>query len=142
MAKITHTAPILMTKDPKGMAEFYCSKLGFADVELFGRPDAPVFAIVLRDGFQIMFRYVRDGRPRRPWVAASDAPVFDIYVTVDDIDSLYDDFLAADALPSAPEDREYGMREFKVVDPEGYVVAFGADIDSSRTGPNCTKDDD
>lgn len=124
-----------MTKDPEGMAKFYQDKLGFEGYELFGRPGAAFFAIAKRGNLQIMFRYVRDGRSPRPWIPACDEEPFDVYIAVDDVDALYDDFLKSGALPSAPEQREYGMREIKVVDPEGYILRFGSDTGKSELKP-------
>lgn len=128
MTKVTRTAPCLMTKDPEALAKFYKEKLGFSHYELYGTPGAAFFAIATRDTFQIMFRYVRDGRPRRPWIPAADEAPFDVYIGVDNVDALYEDYLESGALPSKPEDRPYGMREIRVVDPEGYILVFGADI--------------
>lgn len=142
MPEIVRTAPCLMTKDPEAQARFYLDKLGFDSFELYGRPGAAFFAIALRNRFQIMFRYVRDGRPRRPWIPAADEPAYDVYITVDDVDTLYEEFVASGALPSQPEDKIYGMRELRVVDPEGYVLVFGADMGPGDLKPydSVTKD--
>jgi uncharacterized glyoxalase superfamily protein PhnB len=52
--------------------------------------------------------------------------MFDLYIYVDDVEVLHAEFVerGADIL-SPPVDTEYGLREIRVRDPEGYVLAFG-----------------
>jgi uncharacterized glyoxalase superfamily protein PhnB len=61
----------------------------------------------------------RTTRPCRPtW--------FDLYVYVDDVEALHEELVerGADIL-NQPVDTEYGLREIRVRDPHGYVLAFG-----------------
>jgi uncharacterized glyoxalase superfamily protein PhnB len=47
-------------------------------------------------------------------------------VFVRDVDRLYADLVAGGAKPiNTPEDRDYGMRDFDVVDPDGNQLTFG-----------------
>jgi uncharacterized glyoxalase superfamily protein PhnB len=52
--------------------------------------------------------------------------MFDVYLYVDDVDAIYTEFreLGAD-LVHGPVDQGYGLREIRVRDPNGYVLAFG-----------------
>jgi uncharacterized glyoxalase superfamily protein PhnB len=60
-------------------------------------------------------------------------PVFDqgagttvVYVAVDEVDSIHDRAKAAGAeIVMAPEDQDYGSRDFAAQDPEGNVWSFG-----------------
>ena len=49
-----------------------------------------------------------------------------VYVAVDDVDALHDRAKAAGAeIVMAPEDQEYGSRDFAARDPEGNIWSFG-----------------
>jgi uncharacterized glyoxalase superfamily protein PhnB len=49
-----------------------------------------------------------------------------VYVAVDDVDPLHDRAKAAGAeIVMAPEDQEYGSRDFAARDPEGNIWSFG-----------------
>ncbi len=51
---------------------------------------------------------------------------FDVYVYVDDLAALYDELVGRGAeIVHGPVDQEYGIREFRVRDPHGYILAFG-----------------
>jgi uncharacterized glyoxalase superfamily protein PhnB len=52
--------------------------------------------------------------------------MFDAYVWVDDVDALYDELRERGAdLHGPPSTQGYGMYDFRVTDPHGYVLAFG-----------------
>jgi uncharacterized glyoxalase superfamily protein PhnB len=45
---------------------------------------------------------------------------------VDDIDALHEELAGRGAeIMNAPVNTEYGLREIRVRDPDGYVLAFG-----------------
>jgi uncharacterized glyoxalase superfamily protein PhnB len=49
-----------------------------------------------------------------------------VYLAVDDVDPLHDRAKAAGAeIVMAPEDQEYGSRDFAARDPEGNIWSFG-----------------
>jgi uncharacterized glyoxalase superfamily protein PhnB len=52
--------------------------------------------------------------------------MFDLYVYVDDVDAYHDELVerGADVL-HGPVNQGYGLREIRVRDPHGYVLAFG-----------------
>ena len=51
-----------------------------------------------------------------------------IYVHVDDVDMLASSLRDQYVLEWGPETLDYGMREFAVRDPNGYLVAFAAPV--------------
>jgi len=52
--------------------------------------------------------------------------MFDIYVYVEDVEALHDELAERGAtLLNEPTDQAYGLREFRVRDPHGYILAFG-----------------
>lgn len=58
------------------------------------------------------------------WVSGTLGAGVVLYVTVDDVDAVYDRAVDAGAtIEHGPEDRPYG-RVFTLNDPDGYVVSF------------------
>jgi uncharacterized glyoxalase superfamily protein PhnB len=52
--------------------------------------------------------------------------MFDVYVYVDDVDALHAELVERGAdLLHGPVEQAYGLRELRVRDPHGYVLAFG-----------------
>jgi uncharacterized glyoxalase superfamily protein PhnB len=52
--------------------------------------------------------------------------MFDVYVYVDDVDALHEELVGRGAdLVHGPVEQGYGLREIRVRDPDGYVLAFG-----------------
>jgi predicted enzyme related to lactoylglutathione lyase len=55
--------------------------------------------------------------------------MFDAYFWVDDVDATYAEVAARGAqLLHEPVDHAYGLCEFRVQDPDGYILAFGKDL--------------
>ena len=79
-----------------------------------------------RNGSPIMFRRVSDPSLIRP--NESQGGTWDVFFWVNDVESLYDELAkrgAATVYP--PLVQPYGMKEFAVRDPNGYVLGFGQD---------------
>jgi uncharacterized glyoxalase superfamily protein PhnB len=56
--------------------------------------------------------------------------MFDAYFWVDDVDGLYAELVERGAeLHAPPALQGYGMDDFRVGDPHGYVLAFGRAAD-------------
>lgn len=120
MAKLKEIRPMLWTKQLKESVDFYTNKLGFncdAFDENWG------WAVVHRDTIEIMLAIPNE---HAPFVG----PVFSgsIYITVEDIDSLWEEYKDKCRLCYPIENFEYGMREFAVYDNNGYLLQFGQEI--------------
>ena len=113
MAAISRICPLLPAPDTGATARWYADKLGFA-VKL----DRDGYAIVERDGVEVHF-WQSDDRA----LAESTA----IYVRSDDVDALYGTLGRASegGRIAPPVDREWGMREFYIWDPNGNLLKFG-----------------
>ena len=94
--------------------------LGFERPKLWGEP--PVFAMPERDGLIVMLNQV-DGQAAQ-W---KEDEFWDAYFYAD---ALCGEFQARGArFEYGPIEREeYRIREFAVRDPDGYVLAFGSDL--------------
>ena len=55
--------------------------------------------------------------------------MFDIYFWPDDVDALHAELDNRGAtIIQRPSDQPYGLREFRVEDPDGHILAFGKRI--------------
>ena len=113
--------PVLQVLNVTTSEAFYCDKLGFRSR---GRGDGPEFCIVQRGGVTIALDLSRDGSspPVNQYWAA--------YLYVEDADALAQEFRERGVhILRGPEDTDYGSRDFDVRDPDGHIIAFGADLD-------------
>ena len=117
-------APYFIVDDVVATANFYRDKLGFSYERMWGDP--PVFCIVWRKGTAIMLSQQK-GRARQ-----NGGDNWDAYFWVDDADALRRDF-GAKGVTIARDmcDQEYGMREFDILDNNGYRLCFGHNIEQS-----------
>ena len=110
-------------EDVRLSADYYRDKLGFEVTYFEANPRH--YAYASRDDVHVHFACFRDARPR-PNAAAAPPDMFDIYVYVEDVEALRDEFAQRGAtLLNEPTDQAYGLREFRVRDPDGYILAFG-----------------
>jgi catechol 2,3-dioxygenase-like lactoylglutathione lyase family enzyme len=111
---LTDAATVLVVEDVARSLDYYRDKLGFD-----GRPyekDPTNYGYASRERCNI---HLAHGRPQ-------PNGFFDVYVYVDDVDGLYDELRGRGAeILNAPVETEYGLREIRVRDPDGYVLAFG-----------------
>jgi catechol 2,3-dioxygenase-like lactoylglutathione lyase family enzyme len=119
-------APILPSRDLAATAAFY-ARLGFEQVGLW--PDE--YLIVMRGDVGLHFFFAPHIDP-----AASSAGC---YLYVEDADALHAEYSGLE-LPSrgiprlhgAPEDTDYGLREFAVVDHDGNLLRIGSFLTDPR----------
>jgi catechol 2,3-dioxygenase-like lactoylglutathione lyase family enzyme len=123
-------APILPSRDLGATSAFY-ARLGFEQAGLW--PDE--YLIVSRGEVGLHFFL---SSQLDPW--SSDAGC---YLYVEDADAVFAEFarlgLPGSGIPrlhGAPQDTDYGLREFAVVDPDGNLLRIGSFIaDSSGAEP-------
>ena len=120
---LTGLAPVLLVTDVRVAAEYYRDRLGF-DVSYYDAlPEH--YAYAERDGCEIHFACFDDAPPR-PNVEVVPPDMFDVYVHVADVDALHEELLGRGAdLLHGPVEQPYGLREIRVRDPFGYILAVG-----------------
>ena len=123
---ISHAATILPVLDVMASATYYRDKLGFDITFTWGKP---VDYAVLNREEAVSIHFSK---------RSEDTPVpkkhIAIYVFTHDVDQLYEEFQTKGARISTPiGDREYGMRDFDVEDPDGYLLSFGQNMERSGT---------
>jgi predicted enzyme related to lactoylglutathione lyase len=113
-------APQLLVDDLGRAMAFYRDVLGFS----FGPPWQGFYAIGERDGFAVHLKCA-------PKTAADRAhrrneEHLDIYADVAGVRALYDDCRARGATIIKPlEHTPWGTLDFYLLDPDGYILAFG-----------------
>jgi catechol 2,3-dioxygenase-like lactoylglutathione lyase family enzyme len=120
VSRVARTVPILLARDLDETGGFYAA-LGFTVARTFED-----YLIVDRDGAEIHFVPAAD---LDPWTSNAMC-----YVFVDDVDAVLDQWrpvgLPATGIPrlTSAEDKEWGLREAAMVDPNGTLVRIGSFI--------------
>jgi catechol 2,3-dioxygenase-like lactoylglutathione lyase family enzyme len=125
-SKLQRISPILWTKDLKATTLFYETVLGFKTQSNFLN-----FASLTRENVEIMFVLPQDEPEEckdpndkeeffpKPLLTGS------IYIVTTEVDQLWDQVKDKATIKTALEDREYLMRDFSILDNNGYELVFG-----------------
>jgi uncharacterized glyoxalase superfamily protein PhnB len=120
--EIIRSAPYFPVPDVASIGNYYRDVLGFQ--QQYAAGDPPEFAIYHRGGSAIMFRRVAD--PALICPNEKQGGTWDLFFWVRDVDGLFDELTQRGAIVVyAPAVQPYGMKEFAVRDPNGYVLGFG-----------------
>ncbi len=119
MSKFECVTPILNVNNFAASMEYYVNKLGFRKKWDWGDP--PTFGCVERGAVAIFFCEGAQGQPGT-WV----------FVTVEDVDALYAEYLRTEAtIRQPPTNFSWGSREMNLEDLDGHRLR----IASEATGP-------
>lgn len=111
---LTDAAAVLVVEDVARSLAYYRDKLGF-EVHAYEK-DPEIYAYASRERCNV---HLAHGHPH-------PNGFFDVYVYVDDVDALHEELRGRGAdILNPPIKTEYGLREIRVRDPDGYVLAFG-----------------
>jgi catechol 2,3-dioxygenase-like lactoylglutathione lyase family enzyme len=115
---------MLAVNDLGDTVAFYVEVLGFSLEGTWGRAHGPSTWCALDYGpGTLMFTQRVAGEGDRPTMTGS------LYFYPSSLDRYYETLIERGAHPlSAPVDREWGMREFAIEDPDGYLLLFGEPI--------------
>ena len=105
--------PMLQTEDMKRTRDWYESVLGFQCVSAEGED----WCRLVRDDVAIMF--MRNDHLGPPQATATQ------YIYVDDVMAVWDSIKDRCTAEWGPEEMPYGMLEFALKDPNGYLLSFG-----------------
>lgn len=121
MARLTGLAPVLVVPEVLETLAYYRDKLGFETEGWEANPAQ--YGYARRDDCHLHFNQGEQPRPNHEVVQPD---LFDVYLWVDDVDALHREFLERGAdLLHEPIERPWRMREIRVQDPNGYILAFG-----------------
>ncbi|WP_258102083.1 VOC family protein [Marinoscillum pacificum] len=120
-SKYSHAASIFPVDDPLATAVYYRDVLGFEIRFQWGDP--PDYVVVNRDD-EVSIHFSKKQDDFAPSTAHISLMIF-----VNDIDALYEEYQKTGANITNPiGDREWGMRDFDITDPNGFIISFGTEI--------------
>jgi uncharacterized glyoxalase superfamily protein PhnB len=131
MMKFADVTPNLVVSNVERSLAFYRDILGFSPVATV--PDAPPFAFawLQRDGVSVFLNSVASVREDHPELAARPVGgtatmfmVLEAGTVADGVDALFASVQAGARIVMPLKDQFYGMREFALEDPDGYVIVF------------------
>jgi len=128
MANLQFIAPSFIVSNIKTAISFYTEKLGF-EIRFTDRESDDFFAIVGRDDVMIFLKAVAPEIKPVPNRTRHEYGPWDAYVSVNDPDTLYEEFAAKGVQFYAPLNNSGGLRGFEVVDADGYVLYFGKPVE-------------
>jgi len=124
-AALSAISPFFVVDDLPRAVAFYRERLGFEVTHQAPAPD-PFFAIVARDGVQLLLKVVAEDVGALPNRSRHPDARWDAYVHVPDPDALAAEFRGRGVTFSAPlTDTDDGLRGFELTDHDGYVLFFG-----------------
>lgn len=142
----TSLTPELCCSNIKTSLPFYTDVLGFS-IQYQRKEDG--FAMLERQGARIMLDEISKDSPngtKRTWISGElEAPFgrgINLEIKTDRIDDLYDRiqqsnthiFLSIEEKWYRAGDVELGIRQFIVMDPDGYMLRFSQDIGERKIG--------
>ena len=120
--KIKGSAPYFFVSDIQRSVRFYVDVLGFTEPKMWGDP--PGFAMPHKDGFVVMLNQ-EDGKSPRP----NGPGEWDAYFWCDEVNRFFEEIKDKCEIAYGPQDQPYyGMREVAVLDPDGHMLVFAADM--------------
>lgn len=126
MPQFTSVTPNLIVADISRSLAFYVDLLGFA--RTIAVPEQPpfVFVAVASGSIQIFLNLAADVLKEHPEFAGKVTPSYanSMFIETDDVDAVYDRLKSRAPVVMPIVTQWYGMREFSIADPDGYVVTF------------------
>jgi uncharacterized glyoxalase superfamily protein PhnB len=119
--------PVFLVDDVLATVSYYRDVLGFEIDFVYGEP--PTYGSVSRDDAVLNFRKSDPPGRRNGVIRAGPGNGIDAYVVVSGVDSLCDEYRANGALViTSPLPQDYGMKEFKLEDTNGYILVFAEEM--------------
>jgi catechol 2,3-dioxygenase-like lactoylglutathione lyase family enzyme len=111
--RLNNLVPMLQASDMQRTIDWYVSVLGFECVARMGND----WCRLKRDNAALMF--MRNAHLGAPHATATQ------YIEVDDVMQLWRSIGHHVSAEWGPEPMSYGMLEFAIKDPDGYLLSFG-----------------
>lgn len=117
---IRHLSPVLFVADRQKTLEYYSSIGFYCDFGL---------GFVERDGLEIIVHETENKDRITPNYPHHREDALDIFAMVYGVEELYHELAEKGAKLHKPlEVNEFGMKEFSIMDPDGYTIGFGESI--------------
>ena len=132
MPQFKKLTPNLLVANVERSLAFYVDTLGFA--RGLTVPDASpfVFASVTSGDIEIFFNDAATAVQEYPGFAGKPiGATGTMFIELQGVDALHDRIKSRATIVMPIENKFYGMREFAIVDPDGYVITFAERVPSA-----------
>ena len=143
MTSFTRLTPNLLVASVERSLAFYVDTLGFTRGMTV--PDASpfVFASVTGGPVEIFFNDAKGAMEEYPGFQGKPlGATGTMFIEVAGVDALHDRLKSAVTMVMPIETKFYGMREFAIADPDGYVITFAEPVPPSGATPDHDTDHD
>ena len=121
--------PNLVVSDIDRSLRFYREVLGFSVVTTVPDAEPFVFVWLQRDDVQVFLNAQQAAAAEYPELAATVAGgSWTMFIVTDAVDDLHASLSGKARVVMPLETKFYGMREFAIVDPDGFVITFAEKI--------------
>lgn len=132
--ELLHLSPILWTKNLQETISFYETVLGFKSESNF-----PNFVSLKRGNVEIMFVVPQQD------VEEDEEPIYEsdffpksiltgsLFIVTDEVDQFWQHVKDKAVIKTSLADRAYFMRDFSILDNNGYELVFGQDISKTKS---------
>lgn len=116
--------PVLLCRDIQESIRFYQKKLGFRVV--WFDEEGQDYVILGRDKALLHLAQAAGGQRQPSLAGMATCQPADVNFIVQAVDKLWQELTAkeVEGLLGPPADRKYGVRDFSVIDPDGYQIRF------------------
>lgn len=128
MKKLESYSSVLAVGSLDASLAFYVEKLGFKKVSSYGNP--PYVAEVQRDETETISLLCM------PTATVANNSIATLTFKCRNIDGIYEEFLVNGVtIDEKIDNKEYGLREFRIKDPDGYILYFQEPIGRASSDP-------
>jgi uncharacterized glyoxalase superfamily protein PhnB len=129
--RLERTVPVLQVADVGRSIAWYVAMFG-VDPDPFPKNPPYAFAILRRDGAELM---LQRGRSSRPADAEEEGWTVYLRIAGDGLLDLAESVRRRTTLVRGPERMFYGLVEFEVIDPDGYRICVGGSVPAGADVP-------
>lgn len=117
--------PMLLCNDMTETIDFYTNVLGFKVLNTMGDP--PMWCALARENVEVMFSWYppHDHAPGEEHDHPEPTLTGVLYINTDDVEKLHDEIAPRWSICEPLATQPHGMREFAILDPNGYRLRFG-----------------
>ena len=119
----------LIVKDVNKSVEFYKDLLGFELVMSIPEEGPLDWAMMKHGGAEIMFQTAKNiSKEYPPFEGKEIGGTLFLFIVLEGVEDLYSKIKEKAKVTVDLHDTFYGMREFTIEDPDGYVLTFAEEI--------------
>jgi uncharacterized glyoxalase superfamily protein PhnB len=125
MPQFKKLTPNLLVANVERSLAFYVDTLGFAPGMTVPEASPFLFASVVSGGVEIFFNDAAAAVKEYPAFAGKPiGATGTMFIELEGVDALHDRISPSVTITMPLVNQFYGMREFAIVDPDGYVITF------------------